>query len=41
MNIAGEYAPCPACKGAMNNAASTSGARIIYSWPGGAFVAGE
>ncbi len=35
-----EYAPCPSCRGAMNQAAGASGARIIYSWPGGVFVAG-
>jgi len=40
MNINGEYAPCPSCRGAMNQAAGASGARIIYSWPGGVFVAG-
>ena len=32
MVIHGQYAPCPSCRGAMNTAATTSGARVIYTW---------
>ena len=35
MEITGEYPPCPTCKGAMNQAASSQGATITYRWPGG------
>jgi Pput_2613-like deaminase len=32
MLIEGSYPPCPSCKGAMNQAARNSGARITYTW---------
>lgn len=32
MIIEGSYAPCTSCRGAMNNAASSSGAEIHYTW---------
>ena len=41
MVIKGQYSPCPSCKGAMNTAASQSGARIIYTWPDGTWIAGQ
>ena len=41
MMIKGQYSPCPSCKGAMNTAASQSGARIIYTWPEGTWIAGK
>ena len=40
MVIKGSYPPCPACKGAMNQAARRSGATIRYEWPGGIWTAG-
>ena len=39
MTLDGQYPPCPSCKGAMNRAARSSGARIIYRWPGGVWEA--
>ncbi|WP_423144718.1 hypothetical protein [Pseudomonas chlororaphis] len=33
MVINGQYPPCPSCKGKMNNAATSSGAAIQYTWP--------
>ncbi|NUQ76264.1 MAG: hypothetical protein HUU21_22215 [Polyangiaceae bacterium] len=41
MVIKGQYSPCPSCKGAMNKAASQTGAKIIYTWPGGTWIAGQ
>ena len=38
MNIAGQYPPCPSCKGAMNKAAKESGASINYVWPDGSWT---
>jgi hypothetical protein len=35
MTIAGQYPPCPSCKGAMNVAAQTKAVTIIYRWLGG------
>jgi hypothetical protein len=32
MTITGQSPPCPSCKGAMNRAASESGATIKYQW---------
>ncbi|MEQ1933724.1 MAG: RHS repeat-associated core domain-containing protein, partial [Fimbriimonadaceae bacterium] len=32
MTITGQQAPCPSCKGAMNRAATESGATIKYQW---------
>ncbi len=32
MIITGQRAPCPNCKGAMNQAARTTGATIMYQW---------
>lgn len=40
MLIAGQYPPCTSCRGAMNRAASDSGAAIRYTWPDGEWVAG-
>lgn len=40
MIIEGQYAPCPSCKGAMNRAASASGAEIYYYWLDLAWKAG-
>jgi hypothetical protein len=41
MLIKGKYKPCTTCKGKMNKAATKSGAKIIYKWPGGKWQAGE
>ncbi|MGH6614422.1 hypothetical protein [Sphingomonas sp.] len=32
MTITGQNPPCPSCKGAMNRAATESGATIRYQW---------
>jgi hypothetical protein len=40
MVIKGEYPPCPSCKGRMNFAARSQGAKITYEWPGGTWTAG-
>ncbi len=41
MIIQGQYAPCPACKGAMNKAAAESGAEIHYLWGDQSWTAGR
>lgn len=40
MTIGGQYPPCPSCRGAMNQAARSQGATILYEWPGGSWTAG-
>ncbi|WP_437570523.1 RHS repeat-associated core domain-containing protein [Sorangium sp. So ce542] len=40
MIIQGQYPPCPSCKGAMKNAASSSGAEIHYLWKDQHWTAG-
>ena len=35
LEIIGERAACPSCKGAMNRVARETGARITYRYPGG------
>ena len=39
MIIRGDYAACSTYKGALNEAARSTGATIIYEWPGGIWVA--
>jgi hypothetical protein len=41
MEIDGFFEPCSTCKGAMNNAASSSGGQIFYNWPEGRWAAGR
>ncbi|WP_437582058.1 hypothetical protein [Sorangium sp. So ce887] len=40
MIIQGQYPPCPSCKGAMRNTASSSGAEIHYFWENQRWTAG-
>lgn len=40
MIIQGQYPPCPSCKGAMRNTASSSGAEIHYFWESQRWTAG-
>lgn len=40
MIVDGLYPPCPSCKGAMNKAASESGATIHYLWEQNIWTAG-